>query len=149
MNGMGLVIRTIVRLLLVPVLTFGFYLMLHGHVSHGAGFAGGALIALALLMVILGFGSADLGRRYDPRKALGIAAVMLLAVLAVGMTGYFMRSGYGGNFLGKGDAFSLFSGGIIGIINGLLCLAAAGSLFYIIARLAAWRSGPTDNGDDL
>jgi multicomponent Na+:H+ antiporter subunit B len=48
-----LIIRTVARVLSPLVLTFGLYIILHGHLTPGGGFQGGAVVAtgIALLMV--------------------------------------------------------------------------------------------------
>ena len=49
MKGMTLIAKTITRLTLGLILLFGFYIFLHGHISHGIGFAGGVIVALGFI----------------------------------------------------------------------------------------------------
>jgi len=56
MKGMSAIVRTMTCLLLAPILLFGAYVVLHGHLTPGGGFQGGAIIAtgMALFLVALG-----------------------------------------------------------------------------------------------
>ena len=40
-QGMSLIVKTITRLTVGLIILYGIYIVLHGHVSPGGGFAGG------------------------------------------------------------------------------------------------------------
>jgi len=42
-KGMSLIVKTITRLTVGLILLYGIYIVLHGHVSPGGGFAGGVI----------------------------------------------------------------------------------------------------------
>ena len=46
-QGMSLIVKTITRLTVGLILLYGIYIVSHGHVSPGGGFAGGGIIALS------------------------------------------------------------------------------------------------------
>lgn len=55
-QGMSLIVKTVTRLTVGLILLFGIYIVAHGHVSPGGGFAGGVIIALSFINIILAFG---------------------------------------------------------------------------------------------
>ena len=55
-NGMTLIVKTVTRLTLGFILIYGIYIGLTGHSSPGGGFAGGVIIALSLIHIMLAFG---------------------------------------------------------------------------------------------
>lgn len=55
-SGMTLIVKTVCRLTLGLILIYGAYIILHGETGAGGGFAGGVVIALALIHLVLAFG---------------------------------------------------------------------------------------------
>ena len=67
--------RTVFRYVLLLVLMYGFYVVAHGHLSPGGGFAGGVILGLGALLYLLVF---DLGWRERFRNLpLDIAVVLI------------------------------------------------------------------------
>ncbi len=54
---MSVIVRTMTKLLTPAVLVFGLYIIMHGHVTIGGGFQGGAVVASAAALVLVAFGS--------------------------------------------------------------------------------------------
>jgi multicomponent Na+:H+ antiporter subunit B len=139
MKGMTVIVKTITRVTIGGIVLFGFYLFMHGHISHGVGFAGGVIIALALVQIMLAFGKDEIVRRVGAQRAIFIAGIMLLLLLALALIGLWSSTGFAGNYLPKGKPFELFSAGLVVIENAALCLAAAASLFWIFLSLVQFR----------
>jgi multicomponent Na+:H+ antiporter subunit B len=55
-SGMTLIVKTVTRLTLGFILVYGVYIGMTGHSSPGGGFAGGVIIALSLVHIMLAFG---------------------------------------------------------------------------------------------
>lgn len=55
-SGMTLIVKTVTRLTLGFILIYGIYIGMTGHSSPGGGFAGGVIIALSLVHIMLAFG---------------------------------------------------------------------------------------------
>ena len=51
-----LIIREITALLLPFIQMYGIYVIMHGHLSPGGGFAGGMIVGVSLVLYILVFG---------------------------------------------------------------------------------------------
>jgi len=54
---MSKIVRTISNLLILFILTFGLYVIMHGHMTPGGGFPGGAVVASGIALLIVAFGS--------------------------------------------------------------------------------------------
>ena len=55
-RGMSLIVKTVTRITLGFILLYGIYIALNGHASPGGGFAGGVIVALSLMHIMLAFG---------------------------------------------------------------------------------------------
>jgi multicomponent Na+:H+ antiporter subunit B len=96
---------------------FGFYVVLHGHLTPGGGFQGGAILGTASLLVYL---AVDY-RAYcktGPKPLLEIAESLGTgAYLLLGLGGILTGGAFLHNFLPLGQRGDLFSGGTILAIN--------------------------------
>ena len=54
---MSKIVRTVSNQLILLVLIFGLYIIMHGHVTPGGGFQGGAIVASGTALIIVAFGS--------------------------------------------------------------------------------------------
>ena len=55
-SGMSLIVKNITRLTIGILFLFGIYVVLHGHLTPGGGFAGGVILALVYILSVLAFG---------------------------------------------------------------------------------------------
>lgn len=133
-QGMSLIVKTITRLTVGLILLYGMYIVLHGHLSPGGGFAGGVIIALSSVHLMLAFGKDPaLKRMSEPVIAFfeSIGAVLFLGIALLGFTGgYFFL-----NFVWKGQPFDLFSAGIIPLCNIAICFKVSAGLFGAFVAL--------------
>jgi multicomponent Na+:H+ antiporter subunit B len=109
----SLILYTGCRFLFPLILLFGAYIFIHGHLTPGGGFQGGAIVASGFLLTMLGCwkwtGINKTGFEIT-ESAAGIVFVVI-GLLGLLYSGYFLA-----NYLPKGFANTLFSGGIIPII---------------------------------
>ncbi|MFH1655659.1 MAG: MnhB domain-containing protein [Candidatus Omnitrophota bacterium] len=136
--GMTLIVKTITRLTVGLILLFGIYIVLHGHVSPGGGFAGGVIMALSFIHLMLAFGKDFAFKRFDQAKASffeSIGAIMFITIALLGFTGgYFFL-----NFMNKGEPFKLFSAGMIPLINIAISFKVGAGLFAIFVAVVLIR----------
>lgn len=139
-NGMTLIVKVVTRLTVGIIFLFGAYIVLHGHISPGGGFAGGVIIALSFIHLVLAYGAKFAFKKLDVVKASlleNIGAVSFLGIALIGMIfGYFFL-----NFLGSGKPFSLLSAGIIPLCNIAISLKVGAGLFIIFVTLTLVRFG--------
>ena len=99
---MTVVVRTISRILLPVGLAFGGYVVMHGHLTPGVGFQGGAVAASAVALVFVAFGAASLNGKkglLSGVESLGGVAVAALGCLGLGVTFFAnVLAGAGGLF---------------------------------------------------
>ncbi len=102
-----------VDILFPLIILFGFYIIIHGHLSPGGGFQGGVIIASAFLLMFLAKGDKfSLNHKIiSITEALSGAGFILIGILGVLLVDRFL-----GNFLPLGTIKELFSGGVIPLI---------------------------------
>jgi multicomponent Na+:H+ antiporter subunit B len=108
----SLVLHTGCRFLFPLILVFGSYIFIHGHLTPGGGFQGGAIIASGFLLIYLGCRERRISRAASKlAESLGGLVFVVMGLLGLLFGGCFLL-----NFLPKGTANSLFSAGIIPIV---------------------------------
>jgi multisubunit Na+/H+ antiporter MnhB subunit len=122
------------------ILVFGIYLVLYGHLTPGGGFAGGVVLAMAFVLLVLAHGKEPALKRFPLLVAAELDSVGALMFLIIALLGLF--SGLGGsffnNFIAKanpGVPFSLLSAGFIPLANIAIALKVASSLFVVFIML--------------
>jgi multicomponent Na+:H+ antiporter subunit B len=108
----SLVLGTGCRFLFPLILLFGAYIFIHGHLTPGGGFQGGAIVASAFVLVYLGCR----GRRVRESSSKAIESVGGLIFIGAGLAGLVASQYFLSNFLPKGELNTLFSAGIIPVI---------------------------------
>lgn len=141
MKGMTLIVKTITRLIAGLILLFGIYVVLHGHLTPGGGFAGGVIIAGSFVLLFLAYGSEETKNEMGKwgaslGESLGILIFWLMAMLGIFAGTYFFL-----NLLGRGEPLHLFSAGIIPLCNIGIGIEVAGALFAIFISLAVLKMG--------
>lgn len=140
-KGMSLIVKTITRLTVGLILLYGIYIISHGHISPGGGFAGGIIIALSFVHLLLAYGK-ETALKKLPKAATSffesMGAILFLGIAMLGFTGgYFFL-----NFISKGEPFKLFSAGIIPLCNIAISLKVGAGLFAIFVALVLLKLEP-------
>ena len=149
-KGMSLIVKTITRLTVGLILLYGIYIVLHGHVSPGGGFAGGVVLASSYVLLLLAFGKdfvqKDLPLALDSKlDCIGALTFALIAIWPLIFGGTFFV-----NFLLEklpGNALRLISAGTIPLSNIAIGLKVGASLFLVIFLLSAFSGAEADSGD--
>jgi len=133
-KGMTLIVKTITRLTVGLILLYGIYIVLHGHLTPGGGFAGGVIIALSFIHLMLAFGKdVALKKVSKPIASLfeSIGGLLFLSIALIGFVGgYFFL-----NFIDNGTAFKLFSAGTIPLCIIAISFKVGEGLFAIFVAL--------------
>jgi multicomponent Na+:H+ antiporter subunit B len=138
---MTVIIRTIIRALLPVVLVFGVYLITYGHLTPGGGFQGGMALVGAVMSFYLAYGY-EILRRFPHEELDLVEHSGALAYLVVGLLGVFAGTLYLGNVIKGGTPGSLFSGGIVFLLNLIVGVkVAAGTLLVLLILLGALQKG--------
>jgi multisubunit Na+/H+ antiporter MnhB subunit len=138
-SGMTLIIKTVTRVSVWLIILYGLYIILHGHLTPGGGFGGGVIIALAFLNVMLAFGR-DFTRQWlNVNFMEHLEAASAAMFLVLGILGLFIGGAFLVNFIGHGTLFRLWSSGNILVLNILIGIKVAMSLFLVVWVLASVR----------
>jgi len=139
--GMSMIVQTVTRWLKGPILLFGIYIVLYGHITPGGGFGGGVIIACAFILVTLAMGETEALRLFSKSAASRLDSIGLLAFLLLGWLGAWFGSHFYRNFIETPETawFTLPSGGIMPLANMALGLKVASALFLVFTVLAALR----------
>ncbi len=137
-HGMTLIVKTITRLTVGLIMLFGIYIISHGHISPGGGFAGGVIVALSFIHIMLAFGKEMTFKKMKQNiasffESVGALIFVTLAIAGIGY-GYFFL-----NFLAKGEPFKLFSSGLIPLYNMAISFKVGAGLFIIFIILVMFR----------
>ncbi|MBI4982347.1 MAG: hypothetical protein HZC15_04315 [Candidatus Omnitrophica bacterium] len=108
-SGMSLIVKSVTRLTAGLILIYGIYIVFRGHIGPGGGFAGGVIVALSLVHLMLAFG----------KDVLILATVSFLGVKI--------------SFLK--DKFEHFSAGLIPLCDIAVGLLVASGLFITFLAL--------------
>jgi len=88
-NGMTLIVKTVARLTAGLILIYGFYIVLHGHIGPGGGFAGGVIISLSLIHIMLAYGKDAVTKKIGRRRGIIISSAGALLFLSFVMLSTF------------------------------------------------------------
>ena len=88
--GMSLLVKTVARLTAGLILIYGFYIVLHGHIGPGGGFAGGVIISLSLIHIMLAYGKDAITTKIGRRRGIMISsagAILFLVFVILNSSG--------------------------------------------------------------
>jgi len=129
----SLILSTGCKFLFPFILLFGAYIFIHGHLTPGGGFQGGAIIASAFLLMYLGcYGE----KRINETGIIISESLGGLVFVVIGLIGLLVGAQYFlNNFMPKGEFNTLLSAGIIPIIYVAIGFKVGSELSKIIELL--------------
>ncbi len=96
-RGMTLIVKTVTRITLGFILLYGIYIALNGHIAPGGGFAGGIIVALSLVHIMLAFGK-EISLRwlhaYTLRITMAVGALIFLLGVLLGSPKWLFNNEY-------------------------------------------------------
>ncbi len=140
-QGMTVIVKTVTRISVWMILLYGAYIILHGHLTPGGGFAGGVILALAFLNVMLAYGKKFTSEWLHIHFLEDIESSSAVLFLIMGLLGMSFGGAFLTNFLTKGELFRLISSGTILPLNILIGIKVAMSLFLVVWALAGLKIG--------
>lgn len=128
-------IRTICLSLVAPMIIYGIYICIRGHLTIGGGFQGGVIIASALFLLYLA-GYFDIQQRIAHDDIMDLVEVIsMCGVLLIGLAGLFLAGSLFENVLPLGNAGELFSAGVIPVLSILVGMEAAAAIVLIVSHM--------------
>lgn len=141
---MSVIVRTVADVMIVPIVVFGIYLILHGHLTPGGGFQGGAVIASATALLIVARGALkDNKSDLSTMESTGLTLFFVLALLGIIMgfsLFYNSLAGTGGIFGGTVSGINpgyINTGGTVPLMNivvGMEVVAALSLILYMMGK---------------
>ena len=127
----SLILTTGCKFLFPFILLLGIYIFIHGHLTPGGGFQGGAIIASGFLLNYLGCSKQRISEKgINIIESLGGVIFVVIGLIGLFLSGYFLS-----NFLPKGTVNTLISGGIIPLLYIAIGLKVGAELAGIIYKL--------------
>ena len=143
MGGMSQLVKDVARLFAGFILTFGMYVMLHGHSRPGGGFAGGVIVAGGFVLLVLAYGRTEgafgLDRSASFWQPVGLLLLLMAGLLGLAAWGVPFRNL---PFPGGRHEFSLTAGGTTLVADLALCLNVWMGLVAVFLGLAMFRRAP-------
>ncbi|HDN85557.1 MAG TPA: hypothetical protein ENG47_07385, partial [Candidatus Aerophobetes bacterium] len=126
---MSVIVKTVAKFVVPPIVLFGIYMVLHGHLTPGGGFPGGVIIASSFILLTLAFGREVAFQKLKRSTAsllesIGGLIFLSLALLGIGFGGWFFL-----NFLPKGQPLRILSAGFIPLANIAIGIKVGGGIF--------------------
>jgi multisubunit Na+/H+ antiporter MnhB subunit len=140
MNGMTQIVKKVTQLMCGLIFMYGLYIILHGHLTPGGGFAGGAIVAGAFILLILAYGSKVVRLRKEESQTSVTESIALLVVMLLALAGLFWGTCvFFNNYLPKGEVGELISAGIIPLYNIFIGMEVAAALLTIFLGLVIYK----------
>jgi multisubunit Na+/H+ antiporter MnhB subunit len=140
MKGMTLIVKKTAQLISGLVFLYGIYVIIHGHLTPGGGFAGGVIIAGAFILQILASGSdfmkltkEELGSTMYENLAILVVVFLAVSGLLLGAKTFFL------NWLPKGTLGQLISAGMLPLYNIFVGIEVAASILTIFLALVIFK----------
>ncbi|MDY6838132.1 MAG: MnhB domain-containing protein [Thermodesulfobacteriota bacterium] len=142
---MSKIVRTVSELLMAFVFTFGLYMIMHGHVTPGGGFQGGAVFASGMTLLVVAFGAEKVEKRLRASTLSVLESTGALAFIGLALggvaVGFFYNFLVGSSVFGHIPAFGpnrgdMWTGGTIPLMNmavGLKVIAGLSLIVFVMA----------------
>ncbi|HJJ48566.1 MAG TPA: sodium:proton antiporter [Methanocorpusculum sp.] len=157
----GLIAKTAAKLLVPFIIIFGFYVVMHGHLSPGGGFQGGAVAATAVALLVAAFSVHDGEEKLPSLKNIklfesaGLILFICTALAGIACAGGLLvnwlagTGGLFGNFVAAGStAADLWTGGTIPVLNFAIGIEVFGAMSVIILYMFKGLRETTQAEDD-
>lgn len=157
----GLIGRSAGRLLVPFIFIFGFYIVVHGHLTPGGGFQGGAVIATGVALILVCYYYRECMERFIPVKSFKlIESAGLMLFICTALAGLVAASGFlfnwlnaSGGLFGHAVAYGinpgdLYTAGIIPVLNFAIGIEVFGALSAVLMFMFAGLKEPTQEEDD-
>jgi len=132
------IVKTITRIIIPFAQVYGIFIILHGHISPGGGFSGGALIGSTLILYTLVFGMKKGEKKFSHKTSEFAESGGIFIYVLIGFIGLI----FGGSFLANisagfpiGTPGEILSSGMIPILMvgiGIKVASTMISLFHIL-----------------
>jgi multisubunit Na+/H+ antiporter MnhB subunit len=140
MKGMTIIVKKTTQLIAGMIFLYGIYVIVHGHLTPGGGFAGGVIIAGSFILVTLAFGGEFLKLLKEETGTTMVESMATIMVILIATGGFlFGTKVFFNNFLPKGVVGNLISAGVLPLYNIFVGMEVAASIFIIFLSLIIFK----------
>lgn len=141
MKGLTIIVKKITQFMAGIVFLYGAYVIIHGHLTPGGGFAGGTIIAGSFILLIIANGLQLFNLKKEKEQSSLIESIAILAFLLIAVTGMILTVHvFFRNFLSKGIPGNIVSAGIIPIYNIVVGIEVAAALISIFLAFIIFKA---------
>ena len=131
-----IILQMTAKVIIPPIILFGIYVVLAGHLGPGGGFSGGAIIGAGLILYANAFGSKAINRFFN-QKTYQITSISALATYAMSKCySFYTGANHIESIIPLGTPGALISSGLILILNICVGIVVAGTMytFYVMFK---------------
>ena len=130
------ILQTAARVLVPPILLFGIYIILAGHLGPGGGFSGGAVIGAGLILYLNAFGFAKTERFFTARTYRRTSFCALACYSLAKSYSFYTGANHIESVIPLGTPGAILSSGLILVLNICVGVVVAGTMytFYVMLR---------------
>jgi multisubunit Na+/H+ antiporter MnhB subunit len=140
MKGMTIIVKKTTQLIAGMIFMYGIYVVAHGHLTPGGGFAGGVIIAGSLILITLAYGGDFLKLVKEEAGTTIVESFATIMVIMIATAGFlFGTKIFFNNFLPKGEVGQLVSAGVLPLYNIFVGTEVAASIFIIFLSLIIFK----------
>lgn len=140
MKGMSIIVKKVSQLIAGIIFLYGLYIIVHGHLTPGGGFAGGTILSGAFILIVLAYGTDIIHLKHDEERASFFEGMGLLVFILLAMAGFIVGIKiFFNNYLPKGHLGELVSAGVIPLYNLAVGTEVCAALFTIFLALVIYK----------
>ncbi|GAB6085272.1 MnhB domain-containing protein [Alkaliphilus crotonatoxidans] len=129
-----IIVKTITRLIIPFIQIYGIFIILHGHISPGGGFSGGAVLGASMILFTLSFGLKRATKKVSHKtsaivESSGILWYILIGLLGIVLGGAFLTNRGAGFFMGLPG--NLISAGMIPLLTIAIGIKVASTMITL------------------
>lgn len=130
------ILQTVAKILVPPILIFGIYVILAGHLGPGGGFSGGAVIGAGLILYLNAFGFEKTGKFFTAKTYRRMNFCALACYSLAKSYSFFTGANHIESVIPLGTPGAILSSGLILILNICVGVVVAGTMytFYVMFR---------------
>ncbi len=130
------ILQTVARVLVPPILLFGIYIILAGHLGPGGGFSGGAVIGAGLILYLNAFGFAKTERFFTAKTYRRMSFCALACYSLAKSYSFYTGANHIESVIPLGTPGAILSSGLILVLNICVGVVVAGTMytFYVMFR---------------
>lgn len=130
------ILQTVARILVPPIVIFGIYVILGGHLGPGGGFSGGAIIGAGLILYLNAFGFAKTERFFTAKTYKALSFTALACYSFSKCYSFYTGANHIESVIPLGTPGAILSSGLILVLNICVGIVVAGTMytFYVMFR---------------